>query len=433
MAWGLPRPLAAIIMQVMDDNHSARAWKYRPRWIEDLLAEAVRAHPVVVLTGARQVGKSTLLRHAPAVAGWPHRSLDDLDVLAQAERDPEALWAGARAVILDEAQRAPQVFLAVKRAVDRDRGRRFVLSGSANFLLLRQVSESLAGRAVHFVLRPMTLGELEGKRFPPLLSALFEGNLPPEKRVGDAPNPVSIVLNGFMPSLAWLPSPTEAVQWWEGYVATYLERDLRDLSQIASLSDFRQVMGLTALRTGQLVNQTEVARDAGVSQPTVHRYLSLLETSFLLHRLPAFAKSKSKRLIKSPKIYWADPALAAFLMGHYTEEAVRGAREEGALFENVVLLHLLVLAEILRPKARVYYWRTVSGAEVDFVVEWGRKLVAFEVKPGERARYSDVKTLQTFLSEYPECQAGVLVYGGGEVVRLGERIVAVPWQLLTGE
>ncbi len=388
---------------------------------------------MVVLTGARQVGKSTLIQHTDPIADWRYHSLDDIDALAQAEREPEALWAGARYVVIDEAQRAPKLFLAVKRAVDQDRTRRFVLSGSANFLLLRQVSESLAGRAVYLVLRPMTLGEQKGQRPSDLLPNLLSGKLPHERKLPPAPDPLSLALDGFMPALLDLHSREAILAWWQGYVISYLERDLRELSQVASLSDFRRVMELLALRTGQLLNQTETARDAGVSQPTVHRYLNLLEASFILQRVPAFGVNRTKRLIKSPKTCWADPALAAFLMGYYTLESARKGREEGALFENLVLLHLQVRADLLHPPARVHYWRTVSGAEVDFVVEWGRSLTAFEVKLTNTPRYADIETLRLFLNEYPECRAGALVYCGNEIVQLDEKIIAIPWHLLAGE
>ena len=188
-------------------------------------------------------------------------------------------------------------------------------------------------------------------------------------------------------------------------------------------------MELVSLRTGQLVNQTEIARDAGVSQPTVHRYLNLLEASFLLHRIPAYAKSRTKRLVKSPKVYWADPALPVFLMGHYEIEGLREAREAGAVFENLLLIHLQALSDLLLPAARLYYWRTASGVEVDFVLEWGRKLVAFETKLTRNPRYRDTRGLVAFLAEYPGCSIGVLIHCGEEVLRLGENIVAVPWQL----
>lgn len=276
----------------------------------------------------------------------------------------------------------------------------------------------------------MTLGEQEGGGVPDLLPALLKGKLPPEGDRGATPDPLPLILRGFMPALLTLPSPEATLAWWQGYVATYLERDLRALSQVSSLTDYRRVMELAALRTGQLANQSEISRDAAVSQPTVHRYLNLLEASYLLLRLPAFSGGRTTRLVKSPKAYWADPALAAHLMGHYNLESLRGSREEGFLFENLVLLHLQVLADLLTPPARLFHWRTAAGAEVDFVLEWGRTLLAFEVKLTETPRYSDAKELERFLAAYPHCRAGVLLHRGSQVPPLGERVVALSWSLL---
>jgi hypothetical protein len=416
----------------MNDNHSKEDWIYRHRWLEQRLAGMVTRHPVVVVTGPRQVGKSTLLEHAGPVCKWRYHTLDDMDVQEQAQRDPMALWAGVNEVVIDEAQRVPSLFLAVKRAVDQDRKRRFVLSGSANMLLMQKVSESLAGRAVYLSLRPLTLGEWKEQKAPNILSSLLAGEIPFEGHIPTVIDPLSAAWRGFMPTLFWLSDGEEGVvDWWHGYVSTYLERDLRALSQISSLTDFRHVMALAALRTGQLVNQTEIARDSGVSQPTVHRYLNLLEISMLLDRVPAFTSSKTTRLLKSPKFYWADPGLAAFLMGHYMPAGIKDEREAGALFENLILLHVHSLSDLLTLSGRIHYWRTVSGTEVDFVLEQGRRLVAIEVKLTTTAHYRDIVGLNRFMKEHHRCKAGVLIYAGDEIVRLGERIVALPWQALT--
>ncbi len=418
------------IIHDMNDSHSRKESKYLARWIAERLRQAAEAHPVTVLTGARQVGKSTFLQHEPPFSEWRYLSFDRLDVLRQAKREPEALWAGASAVVLDEAQRAPHVLLSVKQAVDHDRSRRFVLSGSASLELLGSISETLAGRAISFPLDPMTWGEWQGLKPSRILPDLLAGELPGEKHAPQSPPVFGQLTRGFMPALLPFSKRQEALDWWSGYVATYLERDLRSISQITSLPDYRRVMELAALRTGQLVNQTEISRDSGVSQPTVHRYLNLLEASFLLRRVPAFARNRGKRLIKAPKLYWTDAALAAYLAGHYDADVVSGSREAGGLFENLVLQQLHVAASLLTPQGRIHYWRTAAGQEVDFVVEWGRSLAAFECKLSNRPRYDDVKSLNLFLNDYPECACGVLVYTGTEIVRLGERIIALPWTLL---
>lgn len=413
----------------MNDIHSPSESSYRPRWLSPLIRKAASDHPVVIVTGARQVGKSTLLQHDAPFSRWRYRTLDDFDVLRQAQLDPAPLWAGVEHVVLDEVQRAPKVLLAIKQAVDRSRrGMRFVLSGSANLLLMQQASETLAGRAVYFNLAPMTVGEIHRRPAPKLLSQLLAGKLPPAGPVWvDKSGPLDWITRGLMPPLLDLTSHEGVLRWWEGYVATYLERDVRALMNVASLSDFRRVMEVLANRTGQMLNQTEVARDSGVSQPTIHRYVNLLEASCLLIRVPAFARNRTKRLIKTPKIYWSDPALGAYLSGLYDVESLRGARETGGLFENLVLTHVLTLAQLITPRPHVFYWRTTAGKEVDFVVEHGKKLIAIEVKLTSSPRYADADGLRYFIAEHPETSAGVLVHGGNDFAQLDRNIVAVPW------
>lgn len=406
---------------------------YHERWLTPILRQAVADHPVVVVTGARQVGKSTLLRHAAPFRDWRYRTLDDLDTLRQAGEDPFGLWEGTGAVVLDEVQRAPGLLSAVKRAVDTDRRQRFVLSGSANLALMHHVSESLAGRAVSFVLDPMTLGEQHDAAPPTLLADALAGRWPAEGKAAVLPrDPAPVLLRGLMPALLDLSTPAAWVRWWEGYVATYLERDLRQLARIEALPDFQRVMRLLALRSGQLLNQSDVARDASVSQPTLHRWANLLETTHLLVRLPVYATNRTTNLIKAPKLMWADPGLAVFLSGYFDAEDLRAAREYGAFFEDLLFAHLHTLAGLMTPHGRLHFWRTRSGQEVDFVLEHGRRLLAIEVKLTERPGYRHTEGLRAFLDQHPDAAGGLLVHGGTDVVRLGERVVGVPWTMVTG-
>ncbi|MFZ1752619.1 MAG: ATP-binding protein [Caldilineaceae bacterium] len=407
---------------------------YYPRWLTEHIQDALESHAVIVLTGARQVGKSTLLRNEEPFRSWRTYTLDDLDILDQARREPASLWAGANHIVLDEVQRAPEVLLAVKQAVDAFPGKyRFVLSGSANLLLMQQVSESLAGRAVYFVLHPLTLGELHRQPPPSLLADLLTGRWPDESTIAEQPpEPVDYLLRGAMPGLAAISAPAAWLRWWEGYILTYLERDLRQISQIDALLDYRRLMEILALHTGQLLNQTEVGRDAGLTQPTAHRYINLLETTHLLERLPPYTAGRIQRLVKSPKIFWTDPGLPVFLSGYYDRESLRSSREFGSFFEGLMYQHLRVLAELMIPKARLHFWRTRTGQEVDFVIEQGRRLLAVEVKLTAEPRYQQAAGLRAFLEAHPNAQGGVLLHGSREVRYLGEHILALPWTLLTG-
>jgi predicted AAA+ superfamily ATPase len=421
-----------IIIQAMNDNHSKRELKYKKRWLASLLRESAKNHPILVLTGARQVGKSTLLLRETPFADWRNISMDDYDALAQAKNEPASLWAGDDRIVIDEVQKSTNLLQAVKMTVDSHPHRyRFVLSGSANLLLMKKVSETMAGRAVYFTLNPLTSGEMKEIPPPGLMRNLLKGKFPQGKGVpSDHLAPVPLMWRGFMPALMQKEDSRAVLSWWEGYVATFLERDLRQLSQIDALPDFQRLMVALALRCGHILNQTELSRDVNISQPTVHRYINLLETTCLVQRLPAFAVNRTKRLIKSPKVIWMDPGLATYLAGHYDLESLKTSREAGGIFESLVFLHLNTHAQLLMPKARLFHWRTVAGKEVDFVLEWGRRLLAVEVKLTDRPKFSDIETLKLFLKEYPETVAGILVYTGKEIKMMSHDIVAIPWYLL---
>jgi predicted AAA+ superfamily ATPase len=392
------------------------------------LERAMRVVPVVVLTGARQTGKSTLVREAPALAGRPYLTLDDIDVRDQAQAAPASLLARAPELVLDEVQRAPDLLLEIKLAVDRDRPRhpgRYVVTGSANLLLMERVSESLAGRAHYLTLWPLTRRERLGAGRTGLWSELMAApaGLWPEVLARHA---VPCEDWRSATALGGLPVPAHALStdeeralWFDGYVQTYLERDLQILANIDSLGDFRRLMRAAALRVGSVVNQTELARDVALSRPTAHRWLNLLETSYQLVRVDAYAVNRTKRLIKSPKLYWGDVGLARYLAG---------GPATGAHLENLILADLVAWRDVTSPKPSVLFWRTENGEEVDFVVEAGRRLLAVEVKATERPSHADTRHLKTFAREYGDAVlGGLLLHAGDDVVWLDEGILAAPW------
>jgi uncharacterized protein len=397
-----------------------------PRLVGGALAERLRIMPSVVVTGARQTGKSTLVEHL--VAGKRrYASLDDLDVLDAARRAPEVLVGGSEPMSLDEIQRAPELLHAVKRAIDRDRSPgRFLLAGSANLLLMRRVSESLAGQASYLTLWPMTRREQLGLGrcglWDELLAARDESWRDRLAAEPDSPDDWrSLARRGGFPTPAIaLKTHRDRAVWFDGYVRTYLERDLQDLASISALPDVRRLMRAACLRVGQLVNQTELGRDVALAQPTVHRWLNLLETSYLLVRVPADAVNRTKRLIKAPKMYWCDTGLALHL----------GRTEEpgGAYLENLVLHDLLAWRDARLERAEICYWRTAIGEEVDFVIESGGQLLPIEIKASARPRLADAAHLRTFRSEYgKKSRAGLLLHTGNTLEWLAPDVLAAPW------
>ena len=397
-----------------------------PRLVVPSLSQRLRVMPAVVVTGARQTGKSTLA-HELTPANRRFLSLDDLDVLDLARRDPDALLTGDRHITLDEVQREPDLLHAVKRAIDRRREPgRFLLTGSANLLLMQRVSESLAGRASYLTLWPMTRSEQSGLGrcgiWGELLSAPDKDWLDLISERPDKPEDWKALARrgGFPTPALELSSDADRTIWFDGYVRTYLERDLQALSSISALPDFRRLMRAACMRMGQLVNQTELGRDVALPQPTVHRYLNLLETSYLLVRLPAYAVNRTKRLIKSPKLFWGDTGVAM----HLTQET----EPVGAHLENLVLHDLMAWRDSKIERVELFYWRTSVGEEVDFVVEAGDSLLPIEVKSTPRPRYRDAAHLRTFRAEYGErARPGLLLHGGELLDWLTPDVLAAPW------
>lgn len=397
-----------------------------PRLVASALGERLRAMPALVVTGPRQSGKSTLVQQL-APGKRRYRTLDDLDVLDAAQRDPEVLLGGNEPLTLDEVQRAPDLLHAVKRAIDQRRvAGRFLLTGSANLLMMRQVSESLAGRASYLTLWPMTRREQRGEGRAGLWEELLAT---PEAKWLDllaaqpdaAEDWRALALRGGFPTPALeMTRAADRKVWFDGYVRTYLERDLQDLASISSMPDFRRLMRAACLRLGQLTNQAELGRDVALPQPTVHRWLNLLETSYLLARLPAYAVNRTKRLIKTPKLYWGDLGVALHLAGI--------TQPEGAHLENLVLLDLLAWRDARLARVELGYWRTATGEEVDFVVESEDRLLPVEVKAGARPRLGDAAHLRSFRAEYGKrSRAGLLLHTGSTLDWLAPDVLAVPW------
>lgn len=395
--------------------------------MSDALARALQVMPVMVVTGARQTGKTTLARDLLGDQGRRFYTLDTLDVFDQAMTRPDDLLRRAPRMTLDEVQRVPSLMLAVKRQVDLQRiPGQFVLTGSANLLMLRHVADSLAGRAAYVTLWPLTRREQLGFGTAGLWSALVDA---------DDQDWISVVDASEAPPADWREVarrggfPTPAIEldrdderelWFAGYLQTYLERDLRDLAAVSSLPDFRRLMQATALRIGQLVNQTELGRDVALPQPTVHRWLNLLEASYQLIKVPAYSVNRTRRLIKTPKVYWADTGLGLHLAGRVPPD--------GPHLENIVLGDLLAWKESQITKPDIFYWRTTVGDEVDFVIDTGRTLLPIDVKATRRPTPADAKGLQIFRAEYgAKSRAGLLLHDGEETEWLAPGILATPW------
>ncbi|HEX3551870.1 MAG TPA: ATP-binding protein [Thermoanaerobaculia bacterium] len=399
-----------------------------PRLLQRSLDLALRSFPIVVVTGSRQTGKSTLVHSLTNEPSRAYLTLDDLEVLDRARNAPEALVRSAGRMTLDEVQRSPDLLLAVKRAVDEEKAPgRFLLTGSANLLLMQRISETLAGRAAYLTLWPLTRREQLGAGTAGAWTRLLEtGDDAAWKKLleaesGEPEDWRALARRGGYPVPAHEMSDPEArALWFDGYTRTYLERDLQELSTVSSLVDFRRLMRAACLRLGNLVQQTELGRDVGLPQPTVHRHLSLLETSYQLVRIPAYAVNRTKRLLKTPKLYWCDTGLALHLAGE--------TEPRGAHLENLILTDLLAWRDSQVPRPEILYWRTAAGEEVDFVIEWQGRLVPVEVKATQQPHLADARSLLAFRREYPDLsRPALLLHTGSETGWIAEGVLAAPW------
>jgi len=400
---------------------------YKKRWIAQRLSASLDFAKVIVLTGARQTGKTTLLKNESIFNDYKYFTLDDFDVLAQIEKDPFEILLSGEKVIIDEAQKSPKIMVAIKKIVDENVKTSFVLSGSANLLLMKSVTESLAGRASYNILYPFVPAEWDGKYVPHWFIKLFDGEFPVDVTVKSSSSLKKLLFRGFMPRLFEIETEEQIYLWWESYVRTYLERDLRDLSNISSLPDFRKVMELLALRTGSLVEQTGISNDTGISQPTVHRYLNILEESLLFTRLRPYTVNKSKSITKTPKGYFIDSGLATYLAAIKSSSSLDD-KFAGHLFEGMILLYLLSLAEIFHFKVN-FFRKRIGGIEVDFVVELGHNAVGIEVKLGDNVDFKDAKNLLHLKEYVPNMVAGVIIYNGNSIMKIARDVIAIPWQM----
>jgi uncharacterized protein len=324
------------------------------------LLQLARGFPVVVITGPRQSGKTTLARHA--LPEYAYVSLEDPDVRERVAADPRGFLAAFRqGVILDEAQRVPGLMSYVQTAVDAERRPgRFVVTGSQNLLLAQAVSQSLAGRAAYLELLPLAYTEATS--------------------VFDALSLDHVLVRGCYPAIQ--SSQVAAADWHSSYVASYLERDVRQISRIADLMQFQRFMRMMAARCGQLLNLNALANDLGVAQTTARDWLSVLEATYVVYRLAPYHTNFGKRLVKTPKLYFHDTGLAAWLLGITGAAALQDHPMRGALFENLCIGDYGKHLRNTGAPGAMFFWRDNIGNEVDLLIERAGVLQPVEFKSG---------------------------------------------------
>ncbi len=373
------------------------------RTIEPQLRQLAASYPVVTITGPRQSGKTTLCRKV--FPDYDYVNLEAPDIRSYATDDPRGFLATYQhGVILDEIQRVPLLLSYIQTIVDeKNIPGQYILTGSQQFEVMNTISQSLAGRTALLKLLPLSLSELN--------------SLPPPATIDNA------ILNGFYPRIHdQRLNPTQVMG---DYFETYVERDLRQLMAIKDLSQFERFVKVCAGRVGQLLNLQSLGNDVGISYACARSWLTILEASYIVHLLHPWHANVSKRLIKSPKLYFCDVGLASYLLGLENENQVNRDPLRGNLFENLVIMEALKHLYNRGKRSNLFFYRDSNGNEVDLISEQGRTLAAIEIKAGTTVNPDFFKGLRQFKKMTGESHTVVagLVYGGEETQRRSDTVV----------
>jgi uncharacterized protein len=404
-----------------------------PRLIEPELRDALADSPVVLIHGPRQCGKTTLARSVGDSLGYAYLNLDDPTQRAAAEADPVGFIQDLpERAIIDEVQRAPALFAAIKTVVDRNRRPgRFLLTGSANVLLLPKLADSLAGRMEIIRLFPLAQVEIE-RRQPGFLDALFGSGFVSRQTARLGPALAGRIVAGGYPSALTRVSSLRRARWYRNYLEAMVQRDVRDLARIAALDTLPRLLEVAAGQTARLVNVSELASPFQLSRPTIRDYITLLERVFLIDELPAWHSNRLSRLVKTAKLHIGDTGLAAALLGFDAESLYRDRPLYGQMLESFVFQELRRQAGAHSAEIRFHHFRDKDGYEVDLVLEHsGRRLAGIEVKAAASVANRDFRGLRKLAAATGErFAAGVVLYDGETSIRFDDRMFAIPIRAL---
>jgi uncharacterized protein len=407
----------------------AKAAPRFPRYLVPRLREALADSPAVLVHGPRQCGKTTLARLVGEPRGYRYVSFDDEAVATAARADPVGFVSDLPArTILDEVQRVPEIFTSLKAAIDRRRtAGRFILTGSANVLLVPTLAESLAGRMAILRLHPLAQGEIGGRR-PRFIERLFRAGF--KTGVADrlGPELADRITAGGYPAALARRSAARRRAWYRDHVEAQIQRDVRDLSRIRSLDTLPRLLAFAAAQTGRLVNVADLASPFESTRQTIHEHVTLLERVFLLERLPAWHANRLSRLVKRPKLHVGDTGVACALLGVDADRLTADRPLLGALLETFVFQELRRQASWMAEPVEFFHFRDRDDFEVDIVLEQGALAVAgVEVKAAATVKEADLRGLRKLRAVAGKrFVAGVVLYDGSAAIAFGDGLFAVP-------
>ncbi len=403
--------------------------EYLKRAIREELEEYLKYFPALLISGARQVGKSTLALH---LGIENYITLDDINIYEMAKNDPKGFIENLeKPVIIDEAQRLPQLMITLKEYIDKKRiNGEFVLTGSASLQGFKDISDSLAGRIGIVELYPFSLKEKSQNTENNI--DIFGGSLDPyilKKYNGDI---FENILDGGYPEILKIESQKAKYLWFSSYIRTYIESDARELANIRNLDKFVKMYRLCMIRSGNMFNKNELQKEAGLDNRTFDSYFAVMEHTYQMQKLQPFFKNQLKRLIKTPKIYATDTGVLNHLLQINSKEELEKSHYKGDIVETFIYDELLKANSSASKKVGLYYYRTTDKKEIDFILDYGQKIVAVEIKASKSVSKSDFKHIYHLQKEISELfDKGIVLYGGDTFLKLDENMYAVPFGFLS--
>ena len=399
------------------------------RTIDKLIENALKISPVVLIAGARQIGKSTSVMQL----NREYIVMDDITQLDSAKSDPQGyVERVAKPVTIDEIQKTPQLLTPIKLYVDKKRTNGdFLLTGSANVLNLQQSEESLAGRLIELTMYPFTAKEKNKDSSSNVIDMLFTmptNALPYEKKmVAKVPQ---FVLEGSYPLAFMMSRAKERFMWFNSYISTYIERDIRSIGELRDIDNFIRFFNILAPRSANILNKSNIAKDSKLNSMTVDNYLSLLEKVYQIHLLKPYYENIGKSFIKSPKVYLTDSGISSHVLNISSVEELEHSRYKGDIYETFVFAELLKHLNYSENVMELFYYRTTDKKEIDFIVKKGEKILAIEVKSAKSVKKEDFKHIIDFQERSTKDILGIVFYSGEKVVGFGEKLFAVPLAFL---
>jgi len=389
------------------------------RSVENILKEALKISPCVLLSGARQVGKSTLCLSMDR----EYRVFDNLTQRAAAKHDPQGYIASLpKPIIIDEIQKVPEVLEGIKLAIDNNRvNGTFLLTGSANVLDMKKAKDTLAGRIVEIPMYSLSQKELQHKPDENIIDILFmkgvEGLTIKQKAYTEV---MQAILAGGYPEILKIDTPRGKSLWYNAYISTYVERDIRDVGELRDISAFIRFFNIIAPRSCGLVNKSDLANEANLSEATVSNYLSMLEMIYQVSLLKPYASNISKRFIKSSKFFMSDSGLLSHLLGIGSVEELVESKYKGDVVESFVYSELQKHIGYSQTQPQIYHYRTNDKKEIDFIIEKADKILAIEVKSSQNIKKDAFKHIIDFQNKSDKEVVGIVLYGGEHPVSFGD-------------